>query len=456
MIEKNTVIELKIEDMTKDGEGIGHFNGYTLFVKDAVIGDVITAKVMKAKKSYGYARLMDVLTPSPDRVEPPCPEARKCGGCQLMAMSYEAQLKFKNRLVENTLKRIGGFQDIKVEKIIGMDDPVRYRNKAQYPVGIAGGEIAAGFYARHSHNIMVHDDCLLSPKINNEITAAVIEWMEKYNIRPYDETTGEGLVRHILVREAFATGEILVCIVVNGTDAPHTEHLADTLMSIKNVVGVCLNVNKVRGNVILGNKNIRIAGNDYIEDKIGDVKYRISPLSFYQVNPAQTRKLYDTVKEFAALTGNEIVWDLYCGIGTISLYTAKKARGIIGIEVIPQAVDDAKVNAGLNGIKNAKYYAGTAEEVMPEILKQLDEQGFGDNNVAIVDPPRKGCDRKLINALLELSPDRIVYVSCDPATLARDMRILSDGGYEVVKVQPVDMFPHTVHVETVCLLSRNK
>lgn len=464
---KNQEFTVQIEDFSKNGEGIGHTEGYTLFVKDAVPGDLARVSVTKAGKNFGYARLVEVIRPSKDRCVPPCAAARRCGGCQLMAVSYEAQLSFKEKQVEDALRRIGGFQGIPVLPIIGAERTVRYRNKAQYPVGIKDGRIYAGFYAQRSHDIVENDDCLLSPVSQRIVLETVLRGLNEFGIPPYDEKTGSGLVRHILIRQGFSTGEIHVCIVVNGKKLPHGEKIAADLMKLTfpeeqcgngermirwRVVGVSLNENTDKGNVILGRKMHHVAGKETAADRIGTVRYEISPLSFYQVNPEQTRKLYDTVKEFAGLTGKEHVWDLYCGIGTIGLYLANRAGQVTGIEIVPRAVIDARHNAQENGVRNADYYTGAAEDILPELLNKRKENA-GEKNIVIVDPPRKGCDASLLKTLLSLGPDKIVYVSCDPATLARDLRILADGGYCVQKVQPVDMFPHTVHIETVCLLT---
>lgn len=473
---KNQEFTVRIEDFGKNGEGIGRAEGYTLFIKDAVPGDHARVGITKAGKSFGYARLIEVQEPSHDRCEPACRAARRCGGCQLMAVRYEAQLAFKQKKVEDALRRLGGLE-IPVLPIIGAEHTLRYRNKAQYPVGMKNGRAAAGFYAQRTHDIVENDDCLLSPASHRIILNKILECMDRYGIDAYDEKTGKGLVRHVLMRQGFATGEIHVCIIVNGKYLPHAEEIARELMAItfsenggavpvnpgstERIVGISLNENTERGNVILGRNMHHIAGKETAADRIGGVQYEISPLSFYQVNPEQTKKLYDTVKAFAGLTGREHVWDLYCGIGTIGLYLADQAACVTGIEIVPRAVQDAKANAAANGYRNAEYYAGAAEEVMPELLeknrKRRTEGGQPEEkNIVIIDPPRKGCDASLLHALLALRPDRIVYVSCDPATLARDLRILTDGGYSARAVQPVDMFPQTTHCEAVVRLERTE
>ena len=450
---KNDMVTVEIKDMGHDGEGIGKAEGYTLFIKDAVIGDLVEAKVMKAGKNYGYARLMQVLKPSKDRVEPKCSCARACGGCQLQALSYEKQLEFKEKKVRGNLERIGGFSDLEIEKVIGMEHPWRYRNKAQYPVGKdKDGKIITGFYAGRTHSIIPNQDCLLGAEINETILEKVIAYMEENHVAPYDETTGRGLVRHVLIRCGYQTGEIMVCLIVNGRKLPAAEKLTDSLREIPGMTSISLNVNTKRNNVILGEEVINLWGQAFITDAIGEVKYQISPLSFYQVNPIQTEKLYDTALEFAGLTGKETVWDLYCGIGTISLFLAKKAKQVYGVEIVPPAIADARKNAALNGIENAEFYVGKAEEVLPE---KYEQEGIS-ADVIVVDPPRKGCDEAVLQTMLKMKPERIVYVSCDSATLARDLKRLCEELYEVKRVAVCDMFPQSTHVECVVLMSKVK
>ena len=448
---KNDIVTLKIEDCGIDGEGIGKADGFTVFVKDAVIGDTVRAKIMKAKKNYGYGRLEEIITPSPDRVEPKCQFARQCGGCQLQALSYEKQLEFKTSKVRGHLERIGGFTDIPMEKILGMEQPFHYRNKAQFPVGKSkDGRIITGFYAGRTHSIIENRDCALGVTQNKEVLDRVIAHMEKFNIQPYDENTGKGLVRHVLIRYGFFTDEMMVCLIINGEKLPGEEALVKSLCQIPETVSVMVNVNKKRNNVILGEKVRLLWGQPYITDKIGEISYQISPLSFFQVNPYQTGRLYGKALEYAQLSGNETVWDLYCGIGTISLFLAQKAKMVRGVEIIPAAIENAKENACLNGFANTEFFVGKAEEVLPEQFARTGERA----DVIVVDPPRKGCDETLLSTIIEMQPDRVVYVSCDSATLARDLKYLCERGYELKKVCPVDMFPNTVSVETVVLLSQ--
>ena len=470
-LEKNDIVRLTISDIGTDGEGIGKVDGYTLFVKDAVIGDTITARVIKLKKNYGYGRLMEVIEPSKDRVEPVCPVARQCGGCQIQQMSYDAQLDFKRKLVEGNLRRIGGFPDINVLPVIGMDEPYHYRNKAQYPVGRdKDGNVVIGFYAGRTHCIIDNQDCAIGARENVKILTAIRDYINENKVSVYDENTGNGAVRHILIRKGFHTGQVMVCIVVNGESLPQEDKLVAKLTglelwenetngkldSVKGkavpyISSVMVNINRENTNVILGDRCRTLWGKDYIEDSINGITFQISPLSFYQVNPVQTEKLYGKALEFAGLTGNEVVWDMYCGIGTISLIMATRAKKVYGVEIVPAAIENAKNNARINGLDNAEFYVGKSEEIAPELA----EQGAVPD-VIVVDPPRKGCDEALLDTIVKMQPERVVYVSCDSATLARDLKYLAARGYEVKTVQPVDQFCHTVHCETVVKLSLKK
>lgn len=464
-MQKNETAIVTIEDIGVNGEGIGRVDGYTLFIKDAVIGDVAEVKVTKAKKNYGYARLMRVITPSKDRVEPVCPHARRCGGCQIQEMSYERQLAFKQAKVKGNLERIGGFSPEVTEKtmdpIVGMDEPFYYRNKAQFPFGTdKAGNPVTGFYAGRTHDIIENTDCALGISVNKEILELTLEFMKRYKIASYNETTGEGLIRHALIRYGFKTGEIMVCYVINGKKIPHAEVLVEKLSAIKGMTSITISPNRNRTNVIMGETYETLWGQGYITDYIGDVRYQISPLSFYQVNPAQTEKLYGLALEYAQLSGYETVWDLYCGIGTISLFLAQQAREVQGVEIVPQAIEDARRNAKINGIENARFYVGKAEEVLPKYYENYAKEHSGEHahaDVIVVDPPRKGCEESLLRTMVEMEPERIVYVSCDSATLARDLKFLcGGGGYRLEKWRAVDQFPMTVHVETVVQLSLKK
>ena len=502
---KNDLIELDITDMGVGGEGIGKCDGMVFFVKDAIIGDRVRARVVKLKKGYGYARLEELLRPSDRRCEPRCPLHRRCGGCQIQAMAPQAQLAFKEQKVRGNLIRLGGFAADFIsgvmEPIVGMEEPYRYRNKAQFPIGAdREGNPVAGFYAARTHSIIPVEDCLLGVEQNRDVLAAMLAYMREEHVSAYDEATGRGLLRHVLIRYGFATGELMVCLVVNGRALPAKERLLERLSVIDGMKSITLNVNEQQSNVILGGETFCLWGEPYITDEIrlldcrGEsfvhtdmaVRFQISPRSFYQVNPVQTEKLYSLALDYAGLTGTETVWDLYCGIGTISLFLAKRAGKVYGVEIVEQAVADAKRNAALNGITNAEFFVGKVEEVLPRFYADAAEeerrgresqppggdvgkQSDGDvqplsgrnpardmahPNVIVVDPPRKGCDRACLDTMLKMQPERIIYVSCDSATLARDLRVLVDGGYELKRVRAVDQFGQTVHVETVCLLSK--
>lgn len=451
MFQKNDKLTVRIESLGNDGEGIGKAEGYTLFIKDALPGDLAEVKLMKAKKQYGYARLIRILEPSPYRTSPRCALHQKCGGCQLQALSYEKQLEYKEAKVRGHLTRIGGFENPPVLPILGMEEPFHYRNKAQFPFGKdKEGKTVTGFYASRTHSIIPNTDCALGAEENQAILQLILDFMEERGIAPYEEKTGKGLLRHALIRKAFATGELMVCLVINGRSFPGVEELADRLFELEGMTSLTLNVNMENTNVIMGKEVLPVRGKNYITDEIDGIRYRISPLSFYQVNPWQTVKLYRTALAYAELTGQETVWDLYCGIGTISLFLAQKARKVCGVELIPDAIRDAKENAALNGISNVEFYVGKAEEVLPE---KYGSEGIS-ADVIVVDPPRKGCDAACLATMLQIAPKRIVYVSCDSATLARDLKLLCAGGYRLEKVQPVDMFAQTAGVESVARLSR--
>lgn len=453
--QKNQLIELDIEDIGNNGERIGHVDGYALFLKDAIIGDKVKARITKVKKNYGFARVEEILVPSKDRVEPKCPVARQCGGCSLQHLSYEKQLEYKYNKVKGCLERIGGLTDVegKMEPIYGMDEPFHYRNKAQYPVGVnKEGKLIAGFYASRSHNIVDCVDCAIQHPLNEKILTKVLSYMKEQGITAYDEKSHSGLVRHIVTRVGFFTGEIMVCLVLNGSknNLPKVDALVESLCEIEGMTSICVNVNKEKTNRILGDKIQSIYGPAYIYDYIGNVKYQIGPLSFFQVNPKQTTVLYEKALEYADLSGEETVWDLYCGIGTISLFLAQKAKQVYGVEIVKEAIEDAKINSALNDIENVEFFVGKAEEVLP---REYESNGvYAD--VIVVDPPRKGCDEKLLSTMVTMKPKRIVYVSCDPATLARDVKILGEQGYEVDKVSVVDQFGHSTHVESVVLMAR--
>ena len=481
-MEKNQEFELTIEDLGNDGEGIGHIDGMAVFVKDAVPGDVIRVRIVKVKKQYAYGRVMEVLTPSPDRVEPRCLKARQCGGCTLQHLSYEAQLLYKWNKVKSCLERIGGLTNVDalMEPIVGMFTQEEagklsgaakekimpnicpqgcwhYRNKAQFPVGQdAGGHVVTGFYAGRSHNIVPTTFCDIQAEVNGDILAKVTAFLERYQISVYNEEAHKGLVRHILTRVGFQTGEIMVCLIINGETLPHGEKLVEELSPINGMTSICLNMNRDKTNRILGDKCITLWGKDSITDYIGNVKYEISPMSFFQVNPVQTRVLYEKALEYADLHGDETVWDLYCGIGTISLFLAQRAKRVYGVELVSQAIEDARRNAEINGFTNTEFFVGKAEEILPNWYRE--HQSAGDAmlhpDVIVVDPPRKGCKEELLETIVQMAPKRMVYVSCDPATLARDLKYMTANGYQVERVCPVDQFGHSGHVEVVTCLQR--
>ncbi len=463
-MKKNDEITIDITDIGSAGEGIGHFEGMTYFVNGAIPGDTIRAGITKLKKTYGYARVIEILTPSPDRVEPICPAAKSCGGCQIMQMDYQAQLRWKAASVREKLRRLGGFSDELLDSVtkpvIGMEKPYYFRNKAQYPVGRdAAGNTIMGFYAGHSHRIVTSDKCYLGTPINEKIRDAVVGCAE---VVPYDETTHKGLLRHVMVRASYHYEDVMVVLVVNASRMTRdlkemTDALVPKLSGL--VTSVVIHYNDKPGNVLMGESCETVYGEGFIRDRIGEVEFHISALSFFQVNPGQTKKLYDKALEYAALSGNETVWDLYCGIGTISLYMAGRAKAVYGVEVIPDAIEDAKENAALNNIDNAFFAAGDAGAVRikDEMSGVPDVEGgleLPHPDVIVVDPPRKGCDEKLISTILKARPDRIVYVSCDPATLARDLKLFCADGYRLDAVTPVDQFGHSVHCEVVTVLSK--
>lgn len=462
-VSKNEETVIDIIGMNHDGEGVGRANGYTLFVQGALPGETVRVRVMKTKKQYGYAKLLEIVKASPDRVSAPCPIYDQCGGCQIQHMSYAGQLAWKRQLVVDNLQRIGKLnvlvedaegaeqQGIRVLPTMGMDEPWRYRNKAQVPIGAAEGGLVGGFYAKGSHRIIDMDTCLIQHEHNDEVVAKVKELGSHLGISAYNEETGRGLLRHVVVKKAFRTGEMMLVLVTNGRDIPYKDEWIGSIReAIPHVASICQNVNKKQTNVIFGDENRVLWGRDVIYDYIGDVQFAISARSFYQVNPVQTEVLYGKTVEYAGLTGKETVIDAYCGIGTISLFLAQHADQVYGVEIVPEAIEDARSNAMLNEMKNVKFEVGASEDVIP----RWKEQGI-EADVIVVDPPRKGCDPRLLETILEMKPERVVYVSCNPSTLARDLRVLEDGGYRTVEITPVDMFPHTVHVESVATLVRS-
>ncbi|KOR87769.1 23S rRNA (uracil(1939)-C(5))-methyltransferase RlmD [Paenibacillus solani] len=474
-VAKNDEVVIDIIGMTHDGEGVGRAEGYTLFVPGALPGEKVRVRVLKTKKQYGYAKLMELVQASSDRMAAPCPIYDQCGGCQLQHMSYAGQLAWKRQLVVDNLERIGKLQVVRedtsagetcvgdgqdaghsdkegilVRPTLGMSEPWRYRNKSQVPIGVTEGGLVGGFYARGSHRIVDMETCLIQHEQNDEVVSRVKAIGRKLGITAYNEETGQGLLRHVVVKIGFATKEMMIVLVTNGERIPRlNEWISAIREELPAVVSICQNVNTRKTNVIFGDVTRVLWGREVIHDYIGEVKFAISARSFYQVNPAQTEVLYGKTVEYAGLTGNETVIDAYCGIGTISLFLAQHAKKVYGVEIVKEAIEDARANAELNGMTHVEFEVGASEDVIP----RWKEQGI-EADVIVVDPPRKGCDPRLLETILEMKPERVVYVSCNPSTLARDLRVLEDGGYRTVEVTPVDMFPHTVHVECCVSLVR--
>jgi 23S rRNA (uracil1939-C5)-methyltransferase len=449
-VQKNEYIDVVFEDLTHDGAGVAKVDGYPLFVPNGLPGEKAKIKVIKANKGYGFGRLIELYEKSPFRVEIASGETHKYGGCQLEHISYEGQLKYKENQVRQVLTRIGKLEDVIVHPILGMASPWHYRNKAQVPVGEKDGKLIAGFFKQRSHEIVDTDESLIQIPEVNEAVQTVKEICSELGIPAYHEESHKGVLRHIMARYGKKTGELMVVVITRTADVPQKNKLVEQIIArLPKVKSIVHNVNSKRTNVILGEKTSILWGNEVIYDYIGNVKFAISALSFYQVNPDQTKVLYEKALEYADLNGEETVIDAYCGIGTISLFLAQKARKVFGVEIVPEAIEDAKRNAELNGITNAEFAAGEAEVIIPKWYKEGNAA-----DVLVVDPPRKGCDEALLQTIIEMKPKKVVYVSCNPATLARDLRILEDGGYKTVEVQPVDMFPQTTHVECVCILNR--
>lgn len=447
-VKKNETVHVTFEDLTHDGAGVAKMDGYPLFVKGGLPGEKAEVKVVQVKKNYGFGRLMNIMKESDHRVEPPCSIFKWCGGCQLQHLSYEGQLEYKQKQVKETLARIGGLTDVPVHPTLGMNDPWRYRNKSQVPVGEQNGHIVTGFYAKGSHRIVDMNTCIIQHEDNDKVVQLVKSLAKEYGIRGYDDQTHKGTLRHVVVRHAKHTDELMVVIVTKGKALPNKKNLVHALTEqIPNVKSIMQNINPKQTNVIFGDQTEVLWGEEVIHDYIGDIKFAISARSFYQVNPEQTKVLYEKALDYAQLTGKETVIDAYCGIGTISLFLAQKAKQVYGVEIVPEAVADAKRNAKLNYIDNAEFVVGEAENVMP----WWQAQGI-EVDVIVVDPPRKGCDEKLLETMVVMKPERIVYVSCNPATLTRDLKYLEEHGYETKEVQPVDMFPQTGHVECCALI----
>lgn len=449
-VKKNEVYTIEITDQGHEGQGVGKVNGFTIFIYGALPGEKVEVKIVKVTSSYAYGKILNILKPSPARVEPFCSVYKRCGGCHLQHMSYEAQLEFKTNRVKEVIRRIGGLENVNIKDVIGMYNPLNYRNKAQYPVGILDNRVVIGFYANRTHEIIPSESCMIQHPRGVELANLIKDFIIQKGIPIYDEKTGKGVIRHIVTRVGFATGETMIIVVANTDRLPFGNELVDYVKQKAPIItSIIHNINKKNTNVILGEENIVLYGKDHIIDQIEKYKFKISPLSFFQVNPLQTEVLYKQVVKYAELTGSEIVFDLYSGIGTISLFLSEKAKKVYGIEVVEDAVKDAVENAKLNCISNVEFIAGEVEKVVPD----LKARGISPD-VVILDPPRKGCEKELLGVISEIQPKRIIYVSCNPSTLARDLKILDGLGFKTEEVQPVDMFPHTYHVECVVLLKR--
>ncbi|EPB9413251.1 23S rRNA (uracil(1939)-C(5))-methyltransferase RlmD [Clostridium perfringens] len=452
MVEKNKEYIFDIISQGYEGEGIAKIdNKYPIFIEGALKGEKVKVRIVKVNKNFAYGKLMEVLEASEERVNPPCAIYKRCGGCKLQHASYKAQLDFKWDRVKDCVSKIGKLDPSIVKYPLGMENPWRYRNKVQLPIGLINGEVKIGFFAPRSHDIIDMESCLIQDEIGDKVVKLTREWIEKFNIRPYNvdgEYDEKGIVRHIMIRRGFTTNEVMVVLVTNGENLPHKEEFVDLM--VKNIPGiksVIQNINSKKTNVILGLESKTLWGEDTISDYIGDFRFNISPLSFFQVNPTQTEVLYGKALEYANLTGNEEVFDAYCGTGTITLFLSQKAKKVYGVEIIPQAIDNAWINAKENKVENVEFFVGESEVVIPDLINKGVKA-----DVVVVDPPRKGCDKKLLDAITNIDAKKIVYVSCDPSTLGRDLKVLEDNGYKTLEVQPVDMFPNTSHVENVAKL----
>lgn len=454
MVGKNKEYIFDIISQGYEGEGIAKIdNKYPIFIEGALKGEKVKVRIVKVNKNFAYGKLMEVLEASEERVNPPCAIYKRCGGCKLQHASYKAQLDFKWDRVKDCVSKIGKLDPSIVKYPLGMENPWRYRNKVQLPIGLINGEVKIGFFAPRSHDIIDMESCLIQDEIGDKVVKLTREWIEKFNIRPYNvdgEYDEKGIVRHIMIRRGFTTNEVMVVLVTNGEKLPHKEEFVDLM--VKNIPGiksVIQNINSKKTNVILGLESKTLWGEDTISDYIGDFRFNISPLSFFQVNPTQTEVLYGKALEYANLTGNEEVFDAYCGTGTITLFLSQKAKKVYGVEIIPQAIDNAWINAKENKVENVEFFVGESEVVIPDLINKGVKA-----DVVVVDPPRKGCDKKLLDAITNIDAKKIVYVSCDPSTLGRDLKVLEENGYKTLEVQPVDMFPNTSHIENVAKLIR--
>ncbi|MEG0842813.1 MAG: 23S rRNA (uracil(1939)-C(5))-methyltransferase RlmD [Romboutsia sp.] len=446
MLLKDKEYIVDIVDIGQGGVGVGKHNGFTVFVEGGLVQDKVNVKINKAKKNYAVGDIVEIIEKSPFRVDRVCSDRLKdCGGCQIQELEYQKQLDVKTNEVKQVITRIGKLEGIVIHETIGMDKPFRYRNKAQFPIQKVNSLPVIGFYKKKSHDLIPTDECVIQHDINDKIMKIIKTYIKAYNVSIYDEKTNTGVLRHLVTKVGFTTNEVMVVLVANGRKLPYLNELASVLEeNISGFKTLVINVNREKTNVILGRENIVAYGSGKINDYIGELVFEISPLSFFQVNPVQTEVLYNKALEYAELKENDTVFDIYCGIGTISLFLAQKATKVYGIEIVEDAIKDAKINANLNKLDNVDFYVGKAEEVVPKMYKEGKTA-----NVVVVDPPRKGCDEKVLDTIVSMAPDRVVYVSCNPSTLARDLAYLDERGYKCSEIQPVDMFPHTMHVECV-------
>ena len=453
MIKKNDIIELSVTSATAEGSGVGKTeDGMAVFVPQSAVGDLLRVRILKVKKTYAFGKIEEIITPAPERITPDCENFSRCGGCVWRHISYKEECDLKRQKVADAVERIGGIQT-NIRPIIGSERVLRYRNKAQLPLGLSkDGEVQMGFYAFHSHRIIDCADCALQPAVFADVMRLTRDFLAQTDNSIYDEATGKGRLRHLYIRLGEVTDELMVCYVVNGNGLKQEDVLVRMLREgLPNLKTVIINSNREKTNVILGGKNRVIYGSGVITDVLCGLTFTISPFSFWQVNRAQAERLYAKAREYAALTGEETLLDLYCGTGTIGLTMACDCKQLIGVEIIPDAVKDAEHNAAVNSICNARFLCADA----PQAAAQLEREGARPD-VVILDPPRKGCGEELVRTIGKMAPDRVVYVSCDPATLARDLKYFAEIGYETKEVTPVDMFPRTAHVESVCRISREK
>ncbi|MBU3161800.1 23S rRNA (uracil(1939)-C(5))-methyltransferase RlmD [Clostridium frigoris] len=449
-IKKNEDYTIIIDNMGYEGEGVGKIDGFTVFVAGAIVGEKVLIKIVKISKNFAFGKLLEIIEKSISRIEPVCSIYKNCGGCNLQHIDYEAQLDFKTNRVIQVINRIGKLEEVIVHPTLGMESPYNYRNKVQLPSSNKNGEVKIGFYAARSHDIINMENCYIQDSVADIVVKLTRQWIKEFNIQCYNEENHQGILRHVMIRKGSKTGQVMVVLVTNGKSLPYKEEfIAIVTKKIKGIVSVIQNINSEKTNVILGENCVTLWGKDTITDYIGEFKFEVSPLSFFQVNSVQTEVLYDKVLEYANLSGGEVVLDAYCGTGTISLFLSQKAKKVYGVEIVPQAIENAKINADVNNVENTEFLVGEAEIIIPKLIKD------GVNaDVVVVDPPRKGCDKSLLEAISHMGPITIVYVSCDPGTLARDLGILNELGYITKEIQPVDMFPQTAHVECVARIEK--